>query len=727
MDNYGIAEFRVAASSNNAGELDLSGLGLSSDELQRLMPLIIRKRPGLEKLKLNGNQLKELPEQLGELTNLRELDLSSNKLVAFPEAVLTLQNLEILNFDQNGLSELPQEIQQLVRLKELRLEGNKFEAVPQAVLGLVDLEVLRMDSNKIAEIPQEIRGLQNLKELGVGDNPIIVFPSELLQLQNLTTLNLRKAGLTYLPQELVTLAKLKELDLSENQLALLPSSMGRIKDLEVLFLDNNRFATLQKQLFELANLKTLSVRNNQLTAVDRSVQHLSQIAVLDLTGNPLEAKAMIFLHAKFKDRVKFNKAPFRANTAIYSTLNTIYDQTSYFNFVSSLSRAYDINHLNIPGPFTDEQHKILNAQQVVYSLLVHIPREGPRANNLYFESYRDLIDPVMEDRPLAEKKNRLQGIAVTLGDCATPVLNMLVQQYMGKHLAKEERKRPSSFEAILAREALEKEISRKLANATDENGERIMPNNERIEQVQGLVNAVFFEGAADHTLYTGNGIVDNPNKVKMDFSDGGPKKLPSKTANIKFAFEQVRPALATAFAKLVCNTNEDGTLQTNNEGCYVFDPKKMERIVNKYKNTLGDTSARENLVNKYEREMQTILQENTDLYDHFEKQEVKDLYEFQSHKERLGDRLYGEADDTLNEEYEKFIEERITAIQKVMTVLGLGTVDLPAKWQSAHAVHDLSALETPLNRTQESEATRASSSQASSSQLSRSTSRGRGI
>ncbi len=223
----------------------------------------------------------------------------------------------------------------------------------------------------------------------------------------------------------------------------------------------------------------------------------------------------------------------------------------------------------------------------------------PRVSNIYFESAKNLLTPILNKRSsLEDKENGLHQIATAIGNCATPILDLLIQNYLGKQNGQRRGgKRTDNLNTLLQREALEKEIFQKLGNAVNEAGERIMPNLEKIEQVQALVNTIFLEGAAEF----------EDNMVKVVFPDGGPTKLPSKTGNISSGFKWVQPVLALAFAKLICRTDAEGTLETNANGRYVFDSQKMERIENKYRNALGDTTARETLAAKYLVDIQEIL------------------------------------------------------------------------------------------------------------------------
>ena len=78
----------------------------------------------LEVLYLGGNQLTNVPRQLGSLVNLRALILCDNKLLSIPQELAQLKNLHSLSLHRNQLTTLPMEIVMLVNLKELSLRDN---------------------------------------------------------------------------------------------------------------------------------------------------------------------------------------------------------------------------------------------------------------------------------------------------------------------------------------------------------------------------------------------------------------------------------------------------------------------------------------------------------------------------------------------------------------------------------------------------------------------------
>ena len=65
-----------------------------------------------------------MPEEIGQLTSLENLDLRFNRLTSLPTSIGDLINLKFLNINLNRLASLPESIGQLTNLKGLSLPGN---------------------------------------------------------------------------------------------------------------------------------------------------------------------------------------------------------------------------------------------------------------------------------------------------------------------------------------------------------------------------------------------------------------------------------------------------------------------------------------------------------------------------------------------------------------------------------------------------------------------------
>lgn len=101
--------------------LDLSNKGLTK------VPGYVFDSRALVGLNLSTNALEgAMPSQVGQLKNLKVLNLSNNKFTGVPAEIGQLKNLEILNLSNNQLTGLPNELGNLSNLKLLDLSGNDY-------------------------------------------------------------------------------------------------------------------------------------------------------------------------------------------------------------------------------------------------------------------------------------------------------------------------------------------------------------------------------------------------------------------------------------------------------------------------------------------------------------------------------------------------------------------------------------------------------------------------
>lgn len=90
-----------------------------------------------------------LPPEIGEYTELTDLILEKNHLLAIPKEIGNLENIEYINLSYNFLKTLPQEIGDLWCLSDLDLCYNKIEKIPEWE-NLHDIETLDLTGNPIS-------------------------------------------------------------------------------------------------------------------------------------------------------------------------------------------------------------------------------------------------------------------------------------------------------------------------------------------------------------------------------------------------------------------------------------------------------------------------------------------------------------------------------------------------------------------------------------------------
>jgi Leucine-rich repeat (LRR) protein len=177
---YEIALQRIEeARVSRATSLDLRELGL------RELPPEIGSLSELTLLSLNINELSILPPEIGNLTNLQTLDLQVNRLSSLPPEIGNLTNLRQLFAYSNQLSSLPPEIGNLHKLMELYIYDNQLKSLPAEVKNLRNLCRLYLDNNQLQYLPVELGQLYLLANydscfLGLDGNPLISPPPEVI-------------------------------------------------------------------------------------------------------------------------------------------------------------------------------------------------------------------------------------------------------------------------------------------------------------------------------------------------------------------------------------------------------------------------------------------------------------------------------------------------------------------------------------------------------------------
>ncbi len=274
---------------------------LSARGMEGSIPPQLGQLPNLRVLNLENNDLTGvIPPQLADLENLEELNLSRNDLTgAIPPELGGLPRLRTLNLESNGLTgEIPPELGGIASLRELWLDGNRLKSeIPPELGGLTALEVLRLssygDENTFTgEIPAELGQLANLTALELSSTGISgVIPPELGSLASLENLDLSGTQLSgTIPPELGSLTSLTYLNLAGAQFrGEIPRELGLLENLTWLYLSGNALAgEIPPELGMLPKLRALSLSNNDLTGpIPPELGSLAALSSLDLHGNRL--------------------------------------------------------------------------------------------------------------------------------------------------------------------------------------------------------------------------------------------------------------------------------------------------------------------------------------------------------------------------------------------------------------------------------------------------------
>ncbi|XP_053896111.1 DISP complex protein LRCH3 isoform X4 [Malaclemys terrapin pileata] len=131
----------------------LTFLNISRNQLSTL-PVHMCSLP-LKVLIASNNKLVSLPEEIGQLRHLTELDVSCNEIQTIPPQIGSLESLRDLNIRRNHLVHLPEELAELPLIR-FDFSCNKITTIPVCYRNLRHLQTITLDNNPLQSPPAQI-------------------------------------------------------------------------------------------------------------------------------------------------------------------------------------------------------------------------------------------------------------------------------------------------------------------------------------------------------------------------------------------------------------------------------------------------------------------------------------------------------------------------------------------------------------------------------------------
>lgn len=163
----------------------LFSFNCAADVVQEFIVALERDNPGFKfnrfleddleegKLVLEKQGLKIIPAEIGNLENLKFLNLDENKISTLPPEIGKLTNLQTLSLAGNKLSSLPDEFWQLVNIENLALHENQLTHIPAELGNFIKLAVLSLRNNKFKDLPAQIGQLPKIRMLLLQGNQFL--------------------------------------------------------------------------------------------------------------------------------------------------------------------------------------------------------------------------------------------------------------------------------------------------------------------------------------------------------------------------------------------------------------------------------------------------------------------------------------------------------------------------------------------------------------------------
>lgn len=159
----------------------------------------------------SNSYLKDLPKSVENLNCLQFLNVSASGLIRLRDELSSCSELISIIANASKIETLPEHIGNLVNLKYLNLAANKIEVLPISIGQLSELENLSLGTNDIRKLPKEISNLQKLHFLSLSFNRFKEFPRETLVLDSVYNLWLHNNSFKVIPTEVGEMKSLTHL------------------------------------------------------------------------------------------------------------------------------------------------------------------------------------------------------------------------------------------------------------------------------------------------------------------------------------------------------------------------------------------------------------------------------------------------------------------------------------------------------------------------------------
>ncbi len=214
----------------------------------------------LTSLILKENEIRNI-SILQNMTTLRHLDLSNNKINLFALENWWLTNLTHLNMSHNVITYMPSIYANMIKLTHLDLSHNKMTLISH-IYEMTNLTHLDLSCNQITHFTYEIGNLTKLRRLFLNNNRLHNMPDRIEKLVDLREFNIGNNKLIHVSQNITKLKKLEMLCLEHNNIKQIPCGIGNLINLRILDLSYNNIICQPMSVGKLTNLQFLNFTKN---------------------------------------------------------------------------------------------------------------------------------------------------------------------------------------------------------------------------------------------------------------------------------------------------------------------------------------------------------------------------------------------------------------------------------------------------------------------------------
>ncbi|XP_039168428.1 disease resistance protein RPV1 [Eucalyptus grandis] len=215
----------------------------------------------LKSLNIKSTQIALLPEEMGSLDNLQELLIDETSIRHLHFLRGSMQQLKTLSASScKRLAEVSESIGCLRSLSYLALDKTIIPGLPNSVKLLEGLEELSLrDCRRITALPNSIGMLRSLRKLDLSNTRIQILPESIKNLDRLQVLRMKNTHISNFPKDITNLGKLEVLNFSgcRSLTGKIPCDISGLSSLRVLKLSFTLIFSLPESISDLSHLQTL--------------------------------------------------------------------------------------------------------------------------------------------------------------------------------------------------------------------------------------------------------------------------------------------------------------------------------------------------------------------------------------------------------------------------------------------------------------------------------------
>ena len=294
---------------------NLKKLHLNINKMEDLPKDAFLGLKSIEDLSLSyGGITQEIQENIFSLKTLKKLDFNGNfvylkaemeqrtRFEVFSEKITNLKNLESLSITNSKITEIPTFFKKLTQLQELNFSTNDIKELPFLLSEMPNLSKLVLNGNKKLLIDKIFNNKNNLLELELIACNLKNIPDSILNCYKLEKINLFANKLDFLSEKVLQLPNLLEIDIDKNPFC-------KTTELKTSTTVNNLLASFRKRnLPERLQMLELSLIQNRLEILKTATKE-DLLVCLYVHNAPIRRNALTALenHIKTPFSLKLEK------------------------------------------------------------------------------------------------------------------------------------------------------------------------------------------------------------------------------------------------------------------------------------------------------------------------------------------------------------------------------------------------------------------------------------